>query len=135
MLAVDDSQRRPAGLQRMETFIFYFFGPSWSFLAAAKPFCRSLFVSAANERGDTSLLAAVGAGKLELAEMLFSKGANVEAVRMDGAGPSPWPSFRSRQSCSIWLSPVAPKDWNTKPIYLHPNWPGCFWTRIGLKGG
>jgi hypothetical protein len=35
---------------------------------------------------DTPLLAAVGAGKLALAEMLVSKGANVEAVRMDGAG-------------------------------------------------
>jgi hypothetical protein len=41
--------------------------------------------SAANERGGT-LLAAVGAGKLELAEMLVSKGANLEAVRKDGAG-------------------------------------------------
>jgi hypothetical protein len=42
--------------------------------------------SAANKRSDTPLLAAVGAGKLELAEMLVSKGANVEAVRKDGAG-------------------------------------------------
>ncbi len=41
---------------------------------------------AANKRGDTPLLAAVGVGKLQLAEMLVSKGANVEAVRMDGAG-------------------------------------------------
>ena len=43
-------------------------------------------VSAENYRGDTTLLAAVGAGKFEFAEMLVSKGANVEAVRTDGAG-------------------------------------------------
>jgi hypothetical protein len=41
---------------------------------------------AANKRVDTPLLAAVGVGKMQLAEMLVSKGANVEAVRMDGAG-------------------------------------------------
>jgi hypothetical protein len=48
--------------------------------------CAGAGVRAANERGDTPLLAAVGAGKLELAEMLVSKGANLEAVRKDGAG-------------------------------------------------
>ena len=47
--------------------------------------CAGAGVSAANKRGDTLLLAAVGAGKLELAEMPVSKGANAEAVRI-GAG-------------------------------------------------
>jgi hypothetical protein len=43
-------------------------------------------INGMNEYIDTPLLAAVGAGKLELAEMLVSKGVNVEAVSMDGAG-------------------------------------------------
>jgi hypothetical protein len=43
-------------------------------------------VSAANLRGDTPLLAAVGAGKLELAEMLLSKAnADVNVINDDGA--------------------------------------------------
>jgi hypothetical protein len=29
---------------------------------------------------------------------------------------SRWSSSRSRQSCSTLLSPVAPKDWTTKPV-------------------
>jgi hypothetical protein len=43
-------------------------------------------VNSANRQDDTPLLASFGAGKLELAEMLVSKGANVKAVRRDGAG-------------------------------------------------
>ncbi len=43
-------------------------------------------VNSANRQGDTPLLASFGAGKLELAEKLVSKGANVKAVRGDGAG-------------------------------------------------
>jgi ankyrin repeat protein len=39
-----------------------------------------------NKRGDTPLLVVVESGKLEIAEKLVSKGANVETVRMDGAG-------------------------------------------------
>ena len=43
-------------------------------------------VSAANDREDTPLLAAVGAGKVELAEMLVSKGkADVNVINDDGA--------------------------------------------------
>jgi len=49
--------------------------------------CAGAGVSATNKRGDTPLLTAVGAGKLELAdEMLVSKGANVKTVREDGSG-------------------------------------------------
>jgi ankyrin repeat protein len=44
-------------------------------------------VSAANKGGDTPLLAAVGAGKLEFAEMLVSKGADVNEEDSEGNTP------------------------------------------------
>ena len=83
-------------------------------------------VSDANELDDTPLLAAVGEGELELAEMLASKGANVETVREDVAELVCLDIVSQQPEMLKLLSPADPKDWNTKTPCLHPDL--YFWT-------
>ena len=65
--------------------------PAWNLEIAEILVVAGADVSAANDREDTPLLAAVGAGKVELAEMLVSKGkADVNVINGDGASALPW---------------------------------------------